>query len=201
MPALDPDKLERLTRAYGEELFARIERRPPVLLSPGWWDDRLMALTMNDEAVKLQLFRFIDALPLLHTPEAISRHLIEYFAEAAEDLPDWAKRGMRWLPSRGWPARLLAGAARSNARRLARRFIAGSNLDEALDAIAALRRRKLAFTIDLLGEATITEAEAVRNQEAYLHLVEGLSREVNAWEPAPQIDHDASRGMNEVNPA
>jgi RHH-type proline utilization regulon transcriptional repressor/proline dehydrogenase/delta 1-pyrroline-5-carboxylate dehydrogenase len=193
MPALDPDKLERLTRAYGEELFARIERRPPVLLSPGWWDDRLMALTMNDEAVKLQLFRFIDALPLLHTPEAISKHLIEYFAEAAEDLPLWAKRGMRWLPARGWPARLLAGAARSNARRLARRFIAGSNLDEALATIAALRRRKLAFTIDLLGEATITEAEALRNQEAYLHLVEGLSREVNAWPPVPEIDHDADK--------
>ena len=75
---------------------------------------------------------------------------------------------------------LLATVARSSAERMARRFIAGSNLDEALAAVAQLRRGKLAFTMDLLGEATITEAEAVRSQEDYLHLVEGLSREVNA---------------------
>jgi RHH-type proline utilization regulon transcriptional repressor/proline dehydrogenase/delta 1-pyrroline-5-carboxylate dehydrogenase len=185
---VDQAKLERLTRAYGEELFARIDRRPPVLLSPRWWDDRLIAVTMHDAAVKLQLFRFIDALPLLKTPESISRHLIEYFGEAAQDLPAWARRGMRWLPSRGWPARLLASAAKSNARRLARRFIAGTNVEEALSAIAALRRRKLAFTIDLLGEATITEAEAVRNQAAYLELIGGLTHEVNVWEAVPLID-------------
>src|SRR5262245_28402526 len=196
---LEPDKLERLTRAYGEELFARIDRRPPALLTPRWWDDRLMALTMNDEAVKLQLFRFIDALPLLHSPESISRHLIEYFGEAAEELPPWAKKGMRWLPSRGFMARLLAGAARSNAQRLARRFIAGSNVEEAVEAVAALRRQKLTFTMDLLGEATITEAEALRSQHDYLHLVEGLSREVNSWEPVDLIDRDAHGPLPRVN--
>jgi len=191
--------LERQTRAYGEELFARIDRCPPVLFSPRWWDDRLMALTMHDETVKLQLFRFIDALPLLHTPESISRHLIEYFAETAEDLPPWAKKGMRWLPSRGFAARLLAGVVRSNAQRLARRFIAGSNLSEALAAVADLRRQKLTFTMDLLGEATITEAEALHSQQDYLQLVEGLGRQVNAWEPVALIDRDATGPLPRVN--
>jgi RHH-type proline utilization regulon transcriptional repressor/proline dehydrogenase/delta 1-pyrroline-5-carboxylate dehydrogenase len=196
---VEPDKLEHLTRAYGEEIFARIDRRPPILLTPRWWDERLMALTMNDETVKLQLFRFIDALPLLHTPESISRHLLEYFAEAVDDLPDWARKGMRWLPARGWPARFLAKMARSNAQRLARRFIAGSNLDEALAAVADLRRRKLTFTMDLLGEATITEAEAQRSQQDYLRLIEGLSRQVNAWEPVELIDRDPSGPLPRVN--
>ena len=61
-------ELERLTRVYGEELFARVDRRGPILLTPGWWDDLLMGWTMGDEAVKVQLFRFIDALPLLSGP-------------------------------------------------------------------------------------------------------------------------------------
>jgi RHH-type transcriptional regulator, proline utilization regulon repressor / proline dehydrogenase / delta 1-pyrroline-5-carboxylate dehydrogenase len=193
------DDLERLTRAYGEELFARIDRRASILFSPRWWDERLMTLTMHDEAVKLQLFRFIDALPLLNTPETISRHLHEYFEEAGPHLPRWARRGMHWLPSQGWPARLVAGAAKSNAQRLARRFIAGSNLDQALASIAELRRRQLAFTVDLLGEATITEAEAVRCQQDYLRLVEGLSGVLNDLPPIDLVDRDDLGPMPRVN--
>jgi RHH-type proline utilization regulon transcriptional repressor/proline dehydrogenase/delta 1-pyrroline-5-carboxylate dehydrogenase len=196
---LDQDKLERLTRAYGEELFARIDRRGPVLLSPRWWDDRLMALTMQDETVKLQLFRFIDALPLLHSSESINRHLREYFGEAHDHLPGWARKGMRWLPARGWPASVVAGAARFNAQRLAQRFIAGSNVDEALRSVAELRRQKLTFTMDLLGEATITEAEAIRSQQDYLQLVEGLCRQVNAWAPVELIDRDDQGPLPRVN--
>ncbi len=36
-----------------------------------------MEWTMGNEAVKVQLFRFIDALPLLRSPAQISRHLRE----------------------------------------------------------------------------------------------------------------------------
>src|SRR5438046_1701832 len=123
-PAADTE-VERLTRAYGQEIFARLDRRGPLLFTPSWWDERLMEWTMGDEAVKLQLFRFIDALPLLTSPPEVSRHLREYFEEAGPHLPGWVRRGVRWLPRDGWAGRLLAGLARANARRLARRFIAG----------------------------------------------------------------------------
>src|SRR5262245_8853989 len=123
-------ELERLTRAYGSELFARVDRRGPALLTPSWLDDRLMKWTMSDEAVKLQLFRFIDVLPLLNTPQTVSRHLREYFEEANNSLPGMVRFGVRWMPRRGVGADLLAWAARSNAQRLARRFIAGSDLPE-----------------------------------------------------------------------
>ena len=42
------------------------------------------------------------------------------------------RRALPWLPEKGFAGRLLANTARTNAERLARRFIAGSNLDEAL---------------------------------------------------------------------
>lgn len=196
---LDTDAVERLTRAYGQELFARVDHRGPFPFGPAWWDERMMEWTMDDEAVKVQLFRFIDALPLLHTPETIARHLREYFEEARARLPGWARWGLHALPARGLPARLLAWQARTSARRLARRFIAGSNLDEALHAIEALRRRRLAFTVDLLGEATITEAEAEKTVADVLHLIEGLSREVNTWPEVPLIDRAPHGKLPRVN--
>jgi RHH-type proline utilization regulon transcriptional repressor/proline dehydrogenase/delta 1-pyrroline-5-carboxylate dehydrogenase len=183
----------------GREIFARVPVTSPMLFSRNWWDERLMEWTMGEEAVKVQLFRFIDVLPMLHTPADITRHLREYFGEADAHLPGWMRLGVRWMPRDGWAGKLLAGAARGNATRLARRFIAGSNVEEALRAIAALRRRRLAFTVDLLGEATITEAEAERYQGEYLTLIDGLSREVNAWPAVARIDEDHHGPLPRVN--
>src|SRR5947209_4837860 len=126
---------EALTRDYGREIFARLRHRGPVPLSPPWWDDRLMDWTMANAAVKVELFRFIDVLPLLHSPAEINRHLREYLAHAGPQLPPWLRRGLSYLPQDGWAGRVLAGTARLNAERLARRFIAGSNLPEALRAV------------------------------------------------------------------
>jgi RHH-type proline utilization regulon transcriptional repressor/proline dehydrogenase/delta 1-pyrroline-5-carboxylate dehydrogenase len=191
--------LEALTCDYGREIFARLEHTGPPPFGPGWWDERLMEWTMGDEAVKVQLFRFIDALPLLHTAPAITRHLREYFTLAEAHLPAWMRLGLRWLPNDGFAGRLLARTARANAERLARRFIAGTTVAEALAAIARLRRRSLAFTVDLLGEATITEAEAERYQASYLELIAGLTKQVNAWPAIDLIDRDDHGPLPRVN--
>src|SRR5437899_2703755 len=191
--------LENLTRDIGREIFARLNGSASWLFTPAWWDDRLMEWTMADPAVKIQLFRFIDALPLLRTPASITRHLREYFTEARDHLPPWLRWGLPWLPADGWPGRLLANVARRNAERLAHRFIAGSNLPEALAAVSRLRQRSLAFTVDLLGEATITEAEADQYQQEYLNLIDGLSREVNGWPAIPLIDRDHRGPLPRVN--
>jgi RHH-type transcriptional regulator, proline utilization regulon repressor / proline dehydrogenase / delta 1-pyrroline-5-carboxylate dehydrogenase len=148
---LDAEKLEQLTRAIGQEMFARVSQRSPVPFTSAWWDERLMDWTMRDEAIKVQLFRFIDALPQLHGADSITRHLGEYFNETRAHLPGWARFALRFLPRRGLLANLLARSARSNAENLARKFIAGSNLDEALTAVERLRRKQLTFTVDLLG--------------------------------------------------
>jgi len=196
-PAAD---LEDLTRAYGREIFARLDHGPTLMpFGPAWWEERLMEWTMSDEALKVQLFRFIDALPLLRSPADIAQHLREYFAELGPALPPWLRLGLRWLPSHGLGGRLLARAAQSNAERLARKFIAGSNLPEALDVIARLRRRSLGFTVDLLGEATITETEAERYQGEYLELIEGLGEAVNRWPAIDLIDRDHEGPIPRVN--
>src|SRR6516225_9077204 len=191
--------VEALTHGYGREIFARLSHATVVPFTPSWWDERLMEWSMGDEAVKLQLFRFVDVLPMLHSPETISRHLREYFGEACEHLPGWLTFGLRWLPSHGLLGRLLARTAYRSAERLARKFIAGSNLNEALDAIAELRRRSLGFTIDRLGEATITEQEAEQAQADYLELINGLSGAVNTWPANDRIDRDDHGPLPRVN--
>jgi RHH-type proline utilization regulon transcriptional repressor/proline dehydrogenase/delta 1-pyrroline-5-carboxylate dehydrogenase len=192
-------ELEALTRAYGRDVFARLSRSGPPLFSRAWLDDLLMGFSMADEAVKVQLFRFIDALPLLKTPESIARHLREYFAVIKHRLPGWMRFGLKLMPERGAGGRLLAWSAHFNARRLARKFIAGSNVAEALVAVEQLRRRRMGFTIDLLGEATITEAEADHYQGQYLELIAGLAREVNRWPAIDQIDRDHVGPIPRVN--
>jgi RHH-type proline utilization regulon transcriptional repressor/proline dehydrogenase/delta 1-pyrroline-5-carboxylate dehydrogenase len=190
---------EALTRDYGREIFARLDTASPLPFGPGWWDERMMEWTMANEALKVQLFRFIDVLPMLRAPAEVNRHLREYFAEAGPHLPSWLRRSLDWLPGNGFAGRLVARAARRNAVRMGRRFIAGANVAEALQAIARLRSRSLAFTIDLLGEATITEAEAQHYQREYLDLIEGLAQEVNHWKPIDLIDRDDRGPLPRVN--
>src|SRR5689334_13938757 len=127
-------EVESLTRRIGQDLFARVALARPVPFGPTWWDDRLMGLTMSNEAVKLQLFRFVDVLPQLETPADIVRHLREYFLEVRDQLPGELAVLVRLLPERGLLGRMLAGLVRWSARRLARKFIAGSNIPEAVDA-------------------------------------------------------------------
>jgi RHH-type proline utilization regulon transcriptional repressor/proline dehydrogenase/delta 1-pyrroline-5-carboxylate dehydrogenase len=192
--------LEALTQDYGRQIFAHLQSTRLVpLVSPSWWDEQLMAWTMGDEAVKTQLFRFIDVLPMIDADAGITRHLREYFAEAAPHLPPWARFGLRWLPTNGWTGRLLAGTARRTAERLAHRFIAGRDLAETLRAITRLRHERLAFTVDLLGEATVTEAEAEKYQAEYLSLIDGLCRAVNSWPAVDLIDRDPFGPLPRVN--
>jgi RHH-type proline utilization regulon transcriptional repressor/proline dehydrogenase/delta 1-pyrroline-5-carboxylate dehydrogenase len=191
--------VETLTRRIGKEIFARLGHAGPLPFSPAWWDDRLMELSMANEAVKFQMFRFVDVLPQLQTPAAIVQHLLEYFTEASEHLPAPLLWLLRILPTRGPLGAWLAGVVRWSARRLARKFIAGSNIPEAVEAVSNLRRRSLAFTVDLLGEATITEAEGEKAQHEYLELITGLARKVNSWPEDPLIDRDDRGPLPRVN--
>ena len=193
------NETEVRTRLLGREIFARVDRLGPVLFTPSWWDDKLMGLGMNDPALKVQLFRFVDTLPYLRTGSEVSRHLREYLTEAGEELPSWIHRGIRLLPQGGPLSGVLAFAARKGAERMARRFIAGSNVPEAITAVRSLRARRLAFTLDLLGEATVTEAEADHVQKQYLELIAGLTHDVNRLPEEPDIDRDDRGPIPRVN--
>src|SRR5947208_15412464 len=110
---LDPQTLEPRTREIGRELFALVRRHGPA---EPWWDRWLMRQTMRDEAVKAQLFRFVDALPGLTRAGQVNDHLREYLGEVRDRLPGPLGRTIDWLPHDGWLGEKLANLTRRNAR-------------------------------------------------------------------------------------
>ena len=114
-------------------------------------------------------------------------------------MPVWLRLALRLAPAGTDRARWLAQAARFAASMMARKFIAGSTPDEARQTVEALRRRRLAFTADLLGEAVISEAEADLYQETCLALLRGLAGPLAASPEIPLIDRDQSGPIPRVN--
>jgi RHH-type transcriptional regulator, proline utilization regulon repressor / proline dehydrogenase / delta 1-pyrroline-5-carboxylate dehydrogenase len=195
---LHPEALERRAREIGRELFDRIGRGPKPW-QRAWWDDRLMNWTMSDPQVRVQLFRFIDALPALRSADSVRRHLSEYLAEAGEHVPWWLKLSVALAPAGSEREELLAWTARTAAGVMARKFIAGATPDEATKTVLGLRRKLLAFTADLLGEAVISEAEADIYQQTCLNLIRGLSGPLGTATEVPQIDRDQDGPIPRVN--
>ncbi len=191
------EALERRTRQIGRELFDRIGRGRPW--QRGWWDDRFMAATLDDPVVRVQLFRFIDALPALKESDSTRRHLAEYLAEAGDAVPWWLELALRLAPEGSTRAGWLAGTARFAAGVMAQKFIAGATPQEALQTVLNLRRRRLAFTADLLGEAIISEAEADWYQQTCLEMIHGLAGPLAAAPEVSLIDRDAHGPIPRVN--
>lgn len=197
-PATD-DRIEQRTREIGHELFGRVQHRSPSIFHGRWWEDRLMSWAMSDEAVKVQMFRFVDVLPMLKDHTAIARHLDEYFEQVRDHLPWAARLGLDLSTSNTILSRALAFNARTNAARMARRFIAGSNVDEVLASVRRLRRNQFAFTLDLLGESVISDTEADRYQQSYIDLITGMAAQVNEWPEDLLLDSDHEGRIPRVN--
>src|SRR4051812_17803063 len=153
-----------------------------------------MGATMRDERVKAQLFRFIDVLPALAEPRQVNRHLREYLDPVRQHLPLGLGHTLGLLPQQGLLGRGVATLAKTNARRMARRFIAATDLPEAIATVESMRRQRLAFTIDLLGEAVLAATEADRYQQEYLTLIEGLTNAAKNWPTVMHVDRDHRSG-------
>jgi RHH-type proline utilization regulon transcriptional repressor/proline dehydrogenase/delta 1-pyrroline-5-carboxylate dehydrogenase len=187
--SLMPD-VESETQAIGDWLQQHSPRRQPSIFERRWWDDRILSWAMADESVKVQMFRFVDVLPMLKDHPSVSRHLQEYFEEVNDHLPGAVRMVVDHAGPNTVLGRALSMNARSNALRMAQRFIAGSTTEEVLDSVTKLRKRGFAFSLDLLGEAVVSEPEANRYRNSYTELLDNLANDVNGWSEDTQIDHD-----------
>jgi RHH-type transcriptional regulator, proline utilization regulon repressor / proline dehydrogenase / delta 1-pyrroline-5-carboxylate dehydrogenase len=164
----------------GRRIFELVDKHPESLFSKAGFYQRLMTISMRDEQLKLQLFRFVDVLPSLRTSGEVIEHLQEYFAEAHDSrkLSEFLRAGIRL--ARIAP-RLSGPILRWNVSEMARQFIAGRNSNDVLQILRKRRTQKIGFTVDLLGEAVVSETEADDYAARYLDLLEGLARETRNW--------------------
>jgi RHH-type transcriptional regulator, proline utilization regulon repressor / proline dehydrogenase / delta 1-pyrroline-5-carboxylate dehydrogenase len=169
--------LDQRIQAVGHDLFSRTKDHTASMGALEKIEQRVMARVLSADAVKTQLFRFVDTLPALRSAGEISRHLDEYLSLTGHSL----LAGVSHLP---WVAEVAA----RQVQRIARRFIAADDLHGTLRVARELRERRLAFTIDILGEAVVCESEADAYQRKYLELIPYLAKGLAGCADDPLVD-------------
>ena len=156
---LPPDPaLEERIRGIGNDLFARMEAHPaPGIFSKKGAYARIMEWAMKDPAFKTQLFRFVDVLPSLHSSADIVQHLQEYLGDKAVELHPALKAG---LAASSFAPGIVAGPVKAQIVDMAGQFVSGKDTADLIRQIRKNAKQGLAVTIDLLGEAVVSNEEA-----------------------------------------
>ncbi len=192
----EDNRLESRTIEIGSELFEAMKGDVPSFFDQRRWKGKVMDWTMKDERFKVQLFRFIDALPSLKSDCELLPLLIEYFYGEENLLPGRIKG---WLPKKGFMASMAGKIVKTNVESLAKQFIAGRTPKEALGKIARLRGQGRTATVDLLGEAVLSDQEAYLYIERYLDLIDVLTEEAKGWENNPLLDECSEEALPKVD--
>lgn len=183
--------------AKGEEILKNMEGQSKAsIFSKDFWYGSIMEWSMKNEKFKTNMFRFVDVLPSLNSGDEVSRHLKEYFSEDGGKLPPVFNVG---LGLGSLAPGLMAGAIKKNVVGMAQMFITGENPDEALPVLKKARKNKMTFTVDILGEAILSEKEAQEYTNKYVELVNWLAKDAEKWEEIPQIDRDHEGAIPKVN--
>lgn len=162
------------------------------------WDDKLLGWAMENPGLRVQLFRLIDCLPSLNSKGEIARHLQAYLADPSVELPGALKSILNFTSSDSLPAQAAATTFSKAVETLAHKYIAGETTQQALKTIERLRKQKMAFTMDVLGEAVITETEAQAYLDRYVALIGELTSAAKQWPIIPQIDQAEGEPIPQV---
>src|SRR3954451_7133165 len=143
-------------------------------------EDRGMELLSREPALRAALFRLVDVAPACRGSRELAAHLASLLGEVERPLMPLAQRVSR-RPAAG----ALAGVA---VHRMAKRFIVGEGPGDAVPALARLWRAGAAASVDLLGEATVTAAEADRYARRCEDALRTLTAAAHAWPRSEILD-------------
>ncbi len=180
--------LEARIRDIGGALIEESRGNRGGFLSAAFWSDKLMDWAMKDEAFKVQLFRFVDAFPVIrHSSESVHEHLVDYLTQPGVTPPPFLATGLKVGGlAKGLMARTVGGQIES----MAKRFLAGTDARDALPQLKKLWNDGIAFSVDLLGEACVSNEEAIAYQRKYLDLIENLPESVRTWPKNERLEND-----------
>jgi RHH-type proline utilization regulon transcriptional repressor/proline dehydrogenase/delta 1-pyrroline-5-carboxylate dehydrogenase len=172
--------------AFGESVFRDVADYELSPLEIRFWNARMMEWSMAHPDLKVNLFRLVDVLPTLKSPEAIADHVRQYLTEPAN----------RLHPALGWlvglsaskiGTALTAHAVQLGVKQMASLFIAGHTPRESLSVLRKLRRNGYCFTVDLLGEFCVCEAEALEYQQRYMDALDTFGTQMPTWPESKQL--------------
>jgi len=180
-----PDLFQQQIEDCGKRLSVAVSSCISEQTHPHNWLDLLISRTISEADFRIQCLRFIDVLPSLTDDQSLAEHLQEYFSDL--QLPSLAKWGLNHSDT-PWATRIAAPTVRYTLRGLARRFMGGYKLHHAMNSISRLRHQNMNFTLDLLGEATISEVESDAYQQQYIQMLTSLSEPVGNWSQNTLLD-------------
>ncbi len=169
--------LQAAIERRGQQIFDLVDQHPESILTKAGFYQKMMAFSMRDETFKVQMFRFVDVLASLRRSGDIVEHLREYFAGMDGFVP-MMQTGLRAAGIFPW---LTAYILRRNVSGMARQFIAGKDGADVMKTLRKKRRQEIGFTVDLLGEAVVSEKEAEEYAARAMELLETLARETRGW--------------------
>src|SRR3954469_1886375 len=111
MNQVSRETLQSLIVAQGQKIFDQMSKETGSIFNKDWWYGQIMDWSMQNEAFKIQMFRFVDVLPYLNSSEEVARHMKEYFSSEDQPLPSVLGWG---LGLGSLAPGLMAGAIRKN---------------------------------------------------------------------------------------
>jgi proline dehydrogenase len=195
---VDETELERELNDVGRRLWKGLPssaRRPLKAL-----DDKAMDLASRDAELKAALFRFVDVVPACRNVDDLATHLTGFLREVEEPpggrVP--IQLAMRMGNSRAGRA-ALGRAAATGVKHMAHRFIVGESPKAAMGDLRELWKDGVASSVDLLGEATVTQAEAQRYAARCSEALETVVRESAKWPERPKLERDSAGPLPRTN--
>jgi RHH-type proline utilization regulon transcriptional repressor/proline dehydrogenase/delta 1-pyrroline-5-carboxylate dehydrogenase len=186
---LESTTLEPAIERIGRRLADDSARQGPTVFDRRWWSNSLLEWAMKDERFKVRLFRFIDVLPAVREDGRVAELIEEYFGDLASSAAPlgW---GLRAMSATKLGGRLTARSLRQQIMQMAKIFIAGASVADAEAKLAELWKNGRGYSIDLLGEASVSEPEADRYRDRCLEALTQLERAASAWPGHTLLEHD-----------
>jgi RHH-type proline utilization regulon transcriptional repressor/proline dehydrogenase/delta 1-pyrroline-5-carboxylate dehydrogenase len=191
-----PDEaFEADVHSWGRRLAEQLPRpgRNPAALA----ERRMMQTMIGDPRLRAALFRFVDVRPACRDRAELVRHLHEYLEEAAVD--SGMARKLSGLVGRRALELPTASAAALGVAQMAHRFIAGEDAAAAAPELTSLWKAGRCVTLDLLGEATLTEHEGDVYTTRCADTLQTQARTGSAWPPKPLLEHDGLGPLPRAN--
>lgn len=178
----------------GEEILSQSRQG---IFSKGYWYNKILDISTQSKALKTELFRFVDVLPVLRTSQQKKIHLSEYLSQHPS-MPLFV-RLLRFLLNLPGIGRLAIWISDLQVRKMSNRFIVGSNLEEGIKVIQKRREENITFTVDILGETVSCDLTANDYLKRYVELVEQLAQKSSQWKKNTLVDSSRLGDLPRVN--
>jgi RHH-type proline utilization regulon transcriptional repressor/proline dehydrogenase/delta 1-pyrroline-5-carboxylate dehydrogenase len=183
---IDSDKLEKNLKIFAHEIFKAIGEQQPSSFNKNALAGKLMSWSMSKPDFKVNLFRLVDVLPSLDNSKDVVKHINEYLAHSASKI-NWLAGLLIKSSKTPLTSSLTKLIVKRSVKEMAKMFIAGETPQASLKNLHRIYNEGMTHTVDLLGEYSVSEKEAIIYFERYSEALDVIGQDFLAKENKPLI--------------